>query len=122
MIYVVKCYSCEHEFQVKRGETGADMMCPECGTANNIRDVIERIEDEKSKVDADIQAIKGFDMEQHPVDDAVGWRSEEAKRRKTRISLVCWLIVLILFLLHKLGVIDGEALMEKTSGLFELRN
>ena len=66
MIYVVKCYSCEHEFQVKRGETGADMICPECGTANNIRDVIERIEEEKT-IDPDLQAIKDFDMSEHPV-------------------------------------------------------
>ena len=66
MIYVVKCYSCEQEFQVKRGETGADMICPECGTANNIRDVIERIEEEKT-IDPDLQAIKDFDMSKHPV-------------------------------------------------------
>ena len=48
MIYVVKCFYCEHEFKVKRGETGADMMCPECGKANSIRDVIKRIEDKKT--------------------------------------------------------------------------
>ena len=69
MIYVVKCYYCEHEFRVKRGETGADMMCPECGKANSIRDVVERIEDAsaKKKVDSDIAEIKAFDMAQHPV-------------------------------------------------------
>ena len=62
MIYVVKCFYCEHEFKVKRGETGADMMCPHCGTTNNIRDVIERIEDESGKVDYDMQAIKNFEF------------------------------------------------------------
>jgi len=66
MIYVVKCYSCEQEFQVKRGETGADMICPECGATNNIRDVIERIEEEKT-IDPDLQTIKDFDMSKHPV-------------------------------------------------------
>lgn len=66
MIYVVKCFYCEHEFKVKRGETGADMMCPECGKANSIRDVIERIEDEKT-VDPDLQAIKDFDISEHPL-------------------------------------------------------
>ena len=78
MIYVVKCYSCEHEFQVKRGETGADMICPECGATNNIRDVIERIEDEKT-IDPDLQAIKSFDIEQHPVVD--DWSGETRSRR-----------------------------------------
>lgn len=66
MIYVVKCFYCEHEFKVKRGETRADMMCPECGKANSIRDVIERIEDEKT-VDPDLQAIKDFDISEHPL-------------------------------------------------------
>lgn len=42
------------------------MMCPECGKANNIRDVIERIEEEKT-VDPDLQAIKDFDISKHPV-------------------------------------------------------
>ena len=79
MIYVVKCYSCEHEFKVKRGETGADMICPECGTANNIRDVVERIEDASEKVDSDVQAIKSFDIEQHPVVD--DWSGETRSRR-----------------------------------------
>lgn len=81
MIYVVKCYNCEHEFKVKRGETGADMICPECGTANNIRDVIERIEDASEKVDPDVQAIKSFDIEQHPV--IYDW-SEETRGRRYR--------------------------------------
>ena len=66
MIYVVKCFYCEHEFKIKRGETGADMMCPECGKANSIRDVIRRIEDKKT-VDPDLQAIKGFDISEHPL-------------------------------------------------------
>ena len=66
MIYVVKCYSCDQEFKVKREETGADMKCPECGNVNNIRDVIERIQDEKT-IDSDLQAIKDFDMSKHPV-------------------------------------------------------
>ena len=66
MIYVVKCYSCEQEFKVKRGETGADMICPECGAVNNIRDVIERIEEEKA-IDPDLQAIKDFDISEHPL-------------------------------------------------------
>ena len=78
MIYVVKCYSCEHEFQVKRGETGADMICPECGTANNIRDVVEGIEDASEKVDPDVQAIKSFDIEKHPV---IGEWDEGTNRR-----------------------------------------
>lgn len=79
MIYVVKCYSCEQEFKVKRGETGADMICPECGTVNSIRDVIERIEDEVQKVDSDMEAIKKFDMAMHPVVD--DWSGETRSRR-----------------------------------------
>ncbi len=83
MIYVVKCYNCEHEFKVKRGETGADMICPECGTANNIRDVIERIEDEPKKVDSDMQSIKDFDIDMHPV-ASVDWYDIERRKEKNR--------------------------------------
>lgn len=85
MIYVVKCYSCEHEFKVKRGETGADMICPECGTTNNIRDVIERIEDDSKKVDPDVQAIKSFDIEKHPVIDE--WDEGTNRRYRDEESL-----------------------------------
>ncbi len=81
MIYVVKCYNCEQEFKVKRGETGADMICPHCGTSNSIRDVIGRIEDASEKVDPDVQAIKSFDIEQHPV--VYDW-SEETRSRRYR--------------------------------------
>lgn len=121
MIYVVKCYSCEHEFKIKRGETGADMMCPHCGTANNIRDVIERIEDEPGKVDPDMQAIKNFDMAENPVDEAVGWISEEKRRRKNRIRSIGYLFILLLLILHFFGIVDFFALIEKIAGLFELR-
>lgn len=117
MIYVVKCYSCEHEFRVKRGETGADMMCPECGTANNIRDVIERIE-EKKGIDPDVAAIKDFDMSEHPVCDGVEWESAEKRRWDSRINSVLLLILLLELLLDKLGVIDFFAWMEKLKNIF----
>ena len=66
MKHIVKCFCCDKEFEVKRGETGADMICPECGTANNIRDIIERIEDEKN-IGPDLQAIKNFEISEHPL-------------------------------------------------------
>ena len=87
MIYVVKCFYCEHEFKVKRGETGADMMCPKCGKANSIRDVIKRIEDKKT-VDPDLQAIKDFDISKHPV------INDETYRRHDEFGLfdlITWL-------------------------------
>ncbi len=66
MKYIVKCFHCEKNFEVKREENGADFICPDCGKVNNIRDVIERIEEEKA-IDPDLQAIKDFDMSKHPV-------------------------------------------------------
>lgn len=118
MIYLVKCYSCEQEFKVKRGETGADMICPECGTANNIRDVVERIEDEVQKVDSDMQSIKKFDMDMHPVVDNVEWKSAEKRKQEYIGKGIGLLILLILFLLHKFGVIDVFAQMEKIENIF----
>ena len=118
MIYVVKCYSCEQEFQVKRGETGADMICPECGAVNNIRDVIERIEDDVKKVDSDMEAIKKFDMSMHPVCDNVEWQSEQSRRNEYIGKGIGLLVLLILFLLHKTGIIDFMALMEKLDNIF----
>ena len=109
MIYVVKCFYCEHEYQVKRGETGADMICPECGKANNIKDVIERIE-EKKTVDPDLAAIKGFDMSMNPVADDY-W--DERKRRREREfwgkligGAVIFVALAILSFLNSIGVID----------------
>ncbi|MBR6664311.1 MAG: hypothetical protein IKL22_01165 [Lachnospiraceae bacterium] len=109
MIYVVKCYSCEQEFQVKRGETGADMICPECGTANNIRDVIERIE-EKKEVDTELEAIKRFDMSMHPVVDDY-WERENRRREqqfwgKVIGSAVLLVALLILRILNLFGVVN----------------
>ena len=121
MKYVVRCFYCDKVFVVDRDETGADMMCPHCGTANNIRDVIERIEDEPRKVDSDMQAIKGFDMAENPVDEAVGWISEEKRRRKNRIRSIGYLFILLLLILHFFGIVDFFALIEKIAGLFELR-
>lgn len=66
MKYIVKCFHCEKNFEVKREENGADFICPDCGKVNNIRDVIERIEEEKT-IDPDLQTIKDFDMSKHPV-------------------------------------------------------
>lgn len=66
MKYIVKCFHCEKNFEVKREENGADFICPDCGKVNNIRDVIERIEEEKT-IDPDLQAIKDFDISEHPV-------------------------------------------------------
>ncbi|MBR4085628.1 MAG: hypothetical protein IKK33_15245 [Lachnospiraceae bacterium] len=97
------------------------MMCPECGTANNIRDVIERIEDEPRKVDSDMQAIKGFDMDEHPVSHNAEWKSAESRRLDSIIKIGFLLTALILYLLHKSGLVDVLALMEKLDGLFELR-
>jgi predicted RNA-binding Zn-ribbon protein involved in translation (DUF1610 family) len=99
MIYVVKCYYCEHEFRVKRGETGADMMCPECGKANNIRDVIERIEEEKT-VDPDLQAIKDFDISKHPVindETCLSW--EERIKLALEYKAVRIILGIILFII-----------------------
>lgn len=66
MKHIVKCFCCDKEFEVKREENGAEIICPECGATNNIRDVIERIEEEKA-IDPDLQTIKDFDMSKHPV-------------------------------------------------------
>lgn len=109
MIYVVKCYNCEQEFKVKRGETGADMMCPECGKANNIKDVIERIE-EKKKVDSDLESIKGFDMSMHPVVDDY-WERERRRREhqfwgKIIGAAVIFVALLILRFLNFIGVVN----------------
>ena len=109
MIYVVKCYYCEHEFRVKRGETGADMMCPECGKANSIRDVIERIE-EKKKVDSDLAAIKGFDMSMNPVVDDY-WERQKRRREqefwgKLIGGAVIFVALAILSFLNAIGVVN----------------
>lgn len=109
MIYVVKCYSCEQEFQVKRGETGADMICPECGTANSIRDVIERIE-EKKKVDSDLETIKRFDMAMHPVVDDY-WERERRRREqqfwgKVIGAAVIFVALIILRILNLFGIVN----------------
>jgi len=105
MIYVVKCFYCEHEFKVKRGETGADMMCPECGKANSIRDVIERIEDEKT-VDPDLQAIKDFDISKHPVinDETISeYRERELlavlEEMKPLLTVLAVILVIVLSLI-----------------------
>ena len=97
MIYVVKCFYCEHEFKVKRGETGADIMCPECGHANSIKDVIERIDDEKKKVDSDMSAIMDFDMSKNHVPEESYW---EHRRRWDSYSLVA---------LYVFGILLGVA-------------
>ncbi len=96
MIYVVKCFYCEHEFKVKRGETGADMMCPECGKANSIRDVIERIEDEKT-VDPDLQAIKDFDISEHPLINDLS--EEERIKLALQYKAVRIILGIILFII-----------------------
>ena len=104
MIYVVKCYSCEHEFQVKRGETGADMICPECGATNNIRDVIERIEDEKT-IDPDLQAIKDFDMSEHPLLNELS--EEERMKLALENKAVRIVLGIILFIIMAVIVFFG---------------
>lgn len=89
MKYVVRCFYCDKVFVVDRDETGADIICPECGKANNIKDVVERIEDtpakEKEK-DPDIEAIKAFDMAAHPVIN-----DETYNRRRNETDIIDWL-------------------------------
>lgn len=91
MKYVVRCFYCDKVFVVDRDKTGADIICPECGKVNNIKDVVERIEDTPTKekeVDKDIEAIKAFDMAQHPV------INDETYRRRDEFSLfdlIAWL-------------------------------
>jgi len=111
MIYVVKCYSCEHEFQVKRGETGADMICPECGAINNIRDVIERIEDEKT-IDPDLQAIKDFDISEHPLLNDLSEEERmkfalENKAVRIVLGIILFIIIAVIvffwYIIYKVG-------------------
>ena len=104
MKYIVKCYSCEQEFQVKRGETGADMICPECGTANNIRDIIERIEEEKP-IDPDLQAIKDFDISEHPL--LIELSEEEYMKFALENKAVRIVLGIILFIIIAVVVFFG---------------
>ena len=106
MKYVVRCFYCDKVFVVDRDETGADIICPECGEANNIKDVVERIEDtpaKKQEVDTDIEAIKAFDMAQHPVinDETYNNRNDEFDlfrwlENASAEQVICVLIVVIL--------------------------
>ncbi len=98
MIYVVKCFYCEEEFRVKRGETGADIMCPACGKANSIRNVIERIEEEK-KEDLDLQTIKGFDMTLNPVRDDYWDRVKRRRQQKLIGELIGGAVLFIVLLI-----------------------
>ena len=75
------------------------MMCPECGKANNIRDVIERIEEEKT-VDPDLQAIKDFDISKHPVindETCLSW--EERIKLALEYKAVRIILGIILFII-----------------------
>ena len=111
MIYVVKCYNCEQEFRVKRGETGADMICPECGAINNIRDVIERIEDEKT-IDPDLQAIKDFDISEHPLLNDLSEEERmkfalENKAVRIVLGIILFIIIAVIvffgYIIYKVG-------------------
>ena len=71
MKYVVRCFNCDKIFVVDRAETGADIICPECGSANSIKNVEQRIEDATAKrkeEDPDLATIKSFNIHSHPID------------------------------------------------------
>ena len=71
MKYVVRCFNCDKIFVVDRAETGADIICPECGSANSIKNVEQRIEDapaKKEEADPDLATIKSFNIHSHPID------------------------------------------------------
>ena len=86
------------------------MMCPECGKANNIRDVIERIEEEKT-VDPDLQAIKDFDISKHPVinDETISeYREREffavLDEMKPLLTILAVILVIILSIIFTIEI------------------
>lgn len=69
MKYIVKCRFCGRSYVVDSEETGADFMCEACAGVNNIRDVEERVQEKKKKIDPDIANIQSFDISSHPVSE-----------------------------------------------------
>ena len=61
MKYIVKCRFCGRSYVVDSEVTGADFMCEACAGVNNIRDVEERVQEKKKKIDPDIANIQSFD-------------------------------------------------------------
>lgn len=114
MKYVVRCFYCEKIFVVDRDANGADYICPQCGEANNIKDVVERIEDpptKKKEADKDIETIKAFDMAQHPVinDGSCDekkefkffkWGEEPDRPEDVFIGIILLIIALIIYIIR----------------------
>ncbi len=69
MKYIVKCRFCGRSYVVDSEVTGADFMCEACAGVNNIRDVEERVQEKKKKIDPDIANIQSFDISSHPVSE-----------------------------------------------------
>lgn len=102
MKHIVKCFCCDKEFEVKREENGAEIICPECGGKNNIRSVIERIEKEDAKnIDEDIQNIQSFDLGCHPVEDNSPFSGYEENER-TKMIVIALVVLVILGILRML--------------------
>ena len=111
MKYIVKCFHCEKNFEVKREENGADFICPDCGKVNNIRDVIERIEEEKP-IDPDLQAIKDFDISEHPLLNELNEEEYmkfalENKAVRIVLGIILFIIIVVivffLYIIYKVG-------------------
>lgn len=102
MKHIVKCFCCDKEFEVKREENDAEIICPECGGINNIRSVIERIEKDAVKnTDEDIQNIQSFDLGSHPVEDNSPFSGYEENER-TKMILIAIAILILLGILRLL--------------------
>ena len=96
MKHIVKCFCCDKEFEVKREENHAEIICPECGGINNIRSVIERIEKDAVKnIDEDIQNIQSFDLGSHPVEDNSLFSGYEENERTKMIVMALVILVLL---------------------------
>ena len=67
MKYIVKCRFCGRSYVVDSEVTGADFMCEACAGVNNIRDVEERVQEKKKKIDPELANIQSFDISSHPV-------------------------------------------------------
>ena len=91
MKYVVRCFNCDKIFVVDRAETGADIICPDCGSANSIKNVEQRIEDVPAKneeVDPDLATIRSFSIHSHPIDTEESRFEKFVRKNKEQETLL----------------------------------
>ena len=91
MKYVVRCFCCDKIFVVDRAGNGTDIICPDCGSANSIKNVEQRIEDAPVKheeVDPDLATIKSFNIHSHPIDTEESRFEKFVRKNKEQETLL----------------------------------